>query len=74
MPELWQERWQEKRQAMKQDKELIIAKLELVAAKAKQLKLEYEQGRLWEGDLNDGVREICGEATALSELTSYDKR
>jgi hypothetical protein len=59
---------------MKEDKELIIAKLHLIAAKAKSLSLEYEQGRLWEGELRDGVGALYGEITTLSELTAYDKR
>jgi hypothetical protein len=59
---------------MREDKELIIAKLNVIAAKAKALALEFEKARLWEGELREGVGELYGEITTLSELTAYDKR
>lgn len=34
------------------------AYLELLAAKAKQLAEDYKRGRLWEGDLSRGLREL----------------
>jgi hypothetical protein len=34
------------------------ARLALVAAKAKQLELDYRHGKLWEGDLDRGISEI----------------
>jgi hypothetical protein len=38
--------------------ESIAARLDLIAAKAKQLALDYRNGRLWEGDLDRGLGEI----------------
>ena len=38
--------------------ESIAARLELIAAKAKQLAMDYRNGRLWEGDLAKGKSEI----------------
>jgi hypothetical protein len=38
--------------------ESIAVRLDLIAAKAKQLALDYRQGKLWEGDLDRGKGEI----------------
>ena len=38
--------------------ESTTARLELIAAKAKQLALDYKNGKLWAGDLTKGISEI----------------
>jgi hypothetical protein len=41
-----------------QDKEVIAARLDLIAAKARVLVNDYRQGRLWDGDLSRGLQEL----------------
>ena len=38
--------------------ESIAARLDLIAAKAKQLAIDYRNGKLWDGDLSRGMCEI----------------
>lgn len=38
--------------------ESIAARLDLIAAKARQLALDYRNGKLWDGDLDRGKSEI----------------
>lgn len=40
---------------------MTAIRLELVAAKAKQLAEDLKRGRLWEGDLSRGISEIMGQ-------------
>ena len=40
------------------NKEIIIARLELIAAKAKILVNDYRFGKLWGGDLSRGLEEL----------------
>lgn len=47
-------------------KDLAVIKLELAAAKAKQLAEDLKHGRLWEGDLERGISEIIGQAQDAS--------
>lgn len=41
------------------NRDLIVARLEMVAAKAKQLALDLSAGRLWPGQLQDGLADIA---------------
>jgi hypothetical protein len=43
---------------MAYNKELTIAQLELVAAKAKSLAILIKESKLWEGELSSGLNEI----------------
>jgi len=45
--------------------ELVAAKLDLIAAKAKQLSLDYRAGRLWEGELENGLAEIHQQLSSI---------
>lgn len=38
--------------------ELVGVYLDLIAAKAKQLAEDYKRGKLWEGDLTDGLSDV----------------
>lgn len=40
------------------NKDMAVMRLELAAAKAKQLAEDLKHGRLWEGDLSRGIGEI----------------
>ena len=46
--------------------EAVILRLELIAAKAKQLASDLKNNKLWEGDIQSGVSEICDQARQLS--------
>jgi len=41
-----------------EDREVITARLDLIAAKAKVLVHDYRQGKLWDGDLRRGLEEL----------------
>lgn len=58
------------------NKELVIAKLDLIAAKARELSISVREGRLWEGELARGVGQICSEGRELaeSELVRKDNK
>lgn len=45
--------------------EIIKARLELLAAKAKVLALDYEHGKLWEGELGSGLAQLQGQITEI---------
>lgn len=48
--------------------EMVAMRLELVAAKAKQLAEDCKRGKLWPGDLQRGISEMEGQlATACQE-------
>jgi hypothetical protein len=47
--------------------EMAAVRLELVAAKAKQLAEDLKNGRLWEGDLSRGIREIHEQLSQVTE-------
>lgn len=38
--------------------DMAVTRLELAAAKAKQLAEDLKHGRLWEGDLSRGINEV----------------
>lgn len=38
--------------------DMAVSRLELAAAKAKQLAEDLKRGALWDGDLSDGIAEI----------------
>lgn len=45
--------------------ESIAVRLELAAAKAKQLALDYRNGKLWDGDLDRGKSEIISQLSQI---------
>jgi len=47
-------------------KDAAANRLDLVAAKAKQLADDLRRGRLWEGDLDRGISEIIEQAKLAS--------
>jgi hypothetical protein len=47
--------------------ELIKVKLELIAAKAKSLSIQYSEGKLWEGELQRGIGELRKEILDLEQ-------
>jgi hypothetical protein len=53
--------------------EMVIARLELVAVKAKVLADDYKNNRLWEGDLGRALDELLREITAArnADKTGY---
>lgn len=52
-------------------REIVILKLELIAAKAAQLASDYKNDRLWEGELQRGLGEI---ATQLRDAEQRAER
>jgi hypothetical protein len=55
------------------NRELVTAKLDLIAAKAKELSLSLKDHRLWEGDLAGGIGEILHEAQQLAQSDLIEK-
>lgn len=45
--------------------EVILARLELIAAKAKTLALDYKNGKLWPGDLDRNLDYIKSEINRI---------
>lgn len=41
-----------------QNREMVAMRLDLIAAKAKQMAEDVKHGRLWEGDLSRGLADI----------------
>jgi hypothetical protein len=41
-----------------QNREMVAMRLDLIAAKAKQMSEDVKHGRLWEGDLSRGLADI----------------
>lgn len=58
---------------MDNDREMVVIQLELVAAKAKALAMELKNGKLWEGDLSNGLATI-GAALEGARNTEYARR
>lgn len=54
------------------NKEIIIARLELIAAKAKILVNDYRFGKLWDGDLSRGLEELKKEIDKISKESGQD--
>ena len=46
---------------MNEDKMVAVMALKLIAAKAQKLAHDLENGKLWEGQLADGISEIRGQ-------------
>lgn len=51
------------------NKDIVVTRLELVAAKAKQLAEDAKIGSLWDGDLQRGVGEMLGQLNTLMRET-----
>jgi hypothetical protein len=51
--------------------EAIAIRLELMAAKAKQLAHDYRHGKLWEGDLDRGLSEIGAQLHSIPRERGY---
>lgn len=49
------------------NKDENVMRLQLIAAKAKQLASDVEHGRLWEGDLTQGLDEIREQLSRVNE-------
>lgn len=45
-----------------------VARLELIAAKARQLAMDLKEGKLWEGDLSRGMSEIHEQLRYVREV------
>lgn len=58
---------------METDREMVVAQLELIAAKAKTLAMEVRDGKLWEGELASGMGVIAG-ALESARNTEYYRR
>jgi hypothetical protein len=50
------------------DREQVAMRLEVIAAKAKQLAYDVKAGKLWDGDLGRGLGEIGEQLRAVSLL------
>jgi hypothetical protein len=48
-------------------------RLELIAAKAKQLATDSERGKLWPGDLSRGLREIAEQLEKVQQGARNDR-
>lgn len=51
----------------------ISIRLELIAAKAKQLAEDYKNGKLWEGELGKGLSEIDSQLRLLLQQSRNDR-
>lgn len=47
--------------------ESIVTRLQLIAAVAKQLASDVERGKLWPGQLDEGLAQIRNQVSQLSE-------
>jgi len=54
------------------NRELIQAKLDLIAARAVLLAQEYKENRLWGGELHLGLGEVASQANTLLGQTRDD--
>jgi len=50
---------------MNHNHELVAARLDLIAAKAKVLATNYRNNQLWDGDLTKGLNEIQAEIESV---------
>ena len=55
------------------DVRLAIMSLKLIAAKAEKLAYDLERGRLWEGELSQGISEIQKQLTDVMQNTRTDR-
>lgn len=46
---------------------IIVARLDIVAAKAKILSEKYKNNQLWQGELDSGVKELQSELNQISQ-------
>lgn len=54
--------------------DLVAARLELIAAKAKVMAADYKDGRMWDGDLSKGLDDLLREITHVrNERGSSDR-
>lgn len=50
------------------DRELIIAQLEMVAAKAKSYSIKMRNRGLWEGELSSAISDMLSELNSIARL------
>ncbi len=55
------------------DKEVIAARLDLIAARARILAADYRGSKLWEGELTKGLNEIQAEVDAAKRDSREDQ-
>jgi hypothetical protein len=55
------------------NRELIATRLELIAAKAKALAMDFKNGKLWEGELSKGIADIRHELEKVSSDARTDR-
>ena len=55
------------------DKEIVSVRLELIAAKAKQLASDVKNGKLWEGELSQGIGEIQQQVSQVVQDARTDR-
>lgn len=54
--------------------DLVAARLELIAAKAKVMAADYKNGRMWDGELSKGLDDLLREIThARNERESPER-
>lgn len=58
---------------MSADREVIAARLDLIAARAKVLANEYRQNKLWEGELTTGLRDIQSQIESVQRESRDDQ-
>jgi hypothetical protein len=58
---------------MNVDTEIVSMRLELIAAKAKQLASDVKNHKLWEGDLQKGICELQEQLTQVSNEARTDR-
>ena len=58
---------------MSADREIVAARLDLIAAKAKILAASYRGSKLWEGELTRGLNEIEVELKAVQRDSREDQ-
>lgn len=55
------------------DKDAVAMRLELIACKAKQLSHDVKNGKLWEGELGQGLSEIRNQLDYVSSEARDDR-
>lgn len=56
------------------DKDTMVSRLELIAAKAKVLSVDVKNNKLWEGELSLGLREISSHLNSALIEAKDDER
>lgn len=51
----------------------ISLRLDLIVAKVALLRSEYQNGKLWPGDLNNGLREVVSVVYEVLQLSGGDQ-